>query len=60
MLWNPLHPACDPAPYRLAHEPGDATGQDDSGDLDQIGKDENFIEQMPFELLQMRRQILPN
>ena len=54
MLWNPFHPQLDPAAYRPADEPSDAAGQDDGGDLDQIGKDENFIEQMPFELLEMR------
>ena len=59
MLRNPLHPACDPAAYRPADEPSDAAGQDDGGDLDQIGKDENFIEQMPLELLEMRQQVLP-
>ena len=60
MLRNPLHPDRDPAAYRPAHEPSDAAGQDDRGDLDQIGKDENFIEQMPFELLEMRHHVLPN
>ena len=60
MLRNPLHPARDPAPYRPAHEPSDAAGQDDGGDLDQIGKDENFIEQMLLELLEMRHHVLPN
>jgi small-conductance mechanosensitive channel len=29
-------------------DPRDAAGQDYGGDLDQIGKDENFIEQMPL------------
>jgi hypothetical protein len=28
--------------------------------LDQIGKDEDFIEQMPLELLEMRHHVLPN
>jgi len=28
--------------------------------LDQIGKDENFIEQMPLEQLEMRHRVLPN
>src|SRR6516165_986179 len=46
MLWNPLDPARGPPPYRLADEPGSATGQDDRGDLDQIGEDQNIIEQM--------------
>jgi hypothetical protein len=41
-------------------EPGDAARQDDGGDLDQISKDENFIEQMLFELLEMRQHLLPN
>ena len=59
MLRNPLHPARDPAAYRPADEPSDGAGQDDGGDLDQIGKDENFIEQMPFELLEMRHHVLP-
>ena len=60
MLRNPLHPARDPAAYRPADEPGDAAGQNDGGDLGQIGKDENFIEQMPLELREMRHQVLPN
>ena len=59
MLRNPLHPARDPASYRPADEPSGAAGQNDSGDLDQIGKDENFIEQMPLELLEMRHHVLP-
>jgi hypothetical protein len=45
---------------RPAQEPGDAAGQDDGGDLDQVGKDEDFIEQMPLELLEMRYHVLPN
>jgi len=28
--------------------------------LDQIGKDEDFIEQMLLELLEMRQHLLPN
>jgi hypothetical protein len=60
MLRNPLHPARDPAPYRPADKPGGAARQDDGGDLDQIGKDENFIEQMLLELLEMRQHLLPN
>jgi hypothetical protein len=59
MLGNTLHPARGQAAYRPADEPGDAAGQDDGGDLDQIGKDENLIEQMPLELLEMRQQVLP-
>ena len=59
MLRNPLHPKLDPAAYRPADEPSDPTGKDDGGDLDQIGKNENFIEQMPFELLEMRYHVLP-
>jgi hypothetical protein len=60
MLRNPLHPELDPAAYRATDEPSDAAGQDDGGDLDQIGKNENFIEQMPFELPEMRYRALPN
>jgi hypothetical protein len=60
MLRNPLHPARDPAAYRLADEPSGAAGQDDRGDLDQIGKDQNFTEQMPLEPLEMRQHVLPN
>jgi hypothetical protein len=45
---------------RPAQKPSDAAGQDDGGDLDQIGKDEDFIEQMPLELLEMRHHVLPN
>ena len=60
MLRNPLHPEPDPAAYRPAQKPSDAAGKDDGGDLDQIGKDEDFIEQMPFELLEMRYHVLPN
>jgi hypothetical protein len=60
MLRNPLYPARDPAAYRPADEPSDAAGQDDGGDVDQIGEDENFIEQMSLELLEMRHHILPN
>jgi hypothetical protein len=45
---------------RPAQKPRDAAGQDDGGDLDQIGKDEDFIEQMPLELLEMRHHVLPN
>jgi len=59
-LRNPLYPARDPAAYRPADEPSHAAGQDDGGDLDQIGKDENFIEQMLLELLEMRHHVLPN
>ena len=59
MLLNPLRPARDPAPYRPADKPGDAARQDDGGDLDQIGKDEDFIEQMPLEQLEMRHNVLP-
>jgi len=55
MLWNPLDPARGPPPYRLADEPGSATGQDDRGDLDQIGEDQNIIEQMLLELLELRQ-----
>ena len=60
MLRNPLYPARDPAAYRPADEPSDAAGQDDGGDLDQIGKDENFVEQMLLELLEIRHHVLPN
>src|SRR5204863_5725155 len=60
VLRNSLHPELDPAAYRPAHEPGDAAGQDDGGDLDQIGKDEDFIEQLPLELLEMRHRVLPD
>jgi hypothetical protein len=60
VLWNPPYSARDPAPYGPAHEPSDAAGQDDGGDLNQIGKDEDFIEQMPLELLEMRHRVLPN
>jgi len=59
MLRNPLHPELDPAAYRPADEPSDAACQDDRGNLDQIGKDENFIKQMPFQLLEMRHHVLP-
>ena len=59
MLRNPLHPELDPAAYRPAGEPSDAARQDDGGDLDEIGKHENFIEQMPFQLLEMRHHVLP-
>jgi hypothetical protein len=59
VLGNPLHPELDPAAYRPADEPRDAAGQDDGGDLDQIGKDEDFIEQMPLELLEIRYDVLP-
>ena len=60
MLRNPLYPDPDPAEYRPADEPSHAAGQDDGGDLDQIGKDENFIEQMLLKLLEMRHDALPN
>ena len=59
MVRNPLHPEFDPAAYRPADEPSDAAGENDGGDLDQIGKDENFIKQMPFQLLEMRHHVLP-
>ena len=59
MLRNALHPELDPAAYRPAREPRDAAGEDDGGDLDQIGKNEDLIEQMPFELLEMRHHVLP-
>ena len=60
MLWDPFHPARGQAPYRPIDELSGAAGQDDRGDLDQIGKDENFIEQMLLELFEMRQQVLPN
>ena len=59
MLRNALHPELDPAADRPAREPRDAAGEDDGGDLDQIGKNEDLIEQMPFELLEMRHHVLP-
>ena len=57
---NPADPGRGPAPYRPTNNPGDSACQDDGGDLDQIGKDENFIEQMLLELLEMRQHLLPN
>ena len=60
MLRNPLHPARGPAPYRPADEPSGAAGQDDRGDLDEIGEDENIIEQMLLELLEVCHHVLPN
>ena len=59
MLRHALHPDRDPPAYRPAHEPSDAAGQDDRGDLDEIGKNENFIEQMPLELLEICYHVLP-
>jgi hypothetical protein len=59
-LRNPLHPTRGPASYRPADEPGDAAGQDDRGDLDEIGEDENIIEQMLLEPLEVRHHVLPN
>ena len=60
MLRNSLHPPRGPAPYRSANEPSGAAGQDDRGDLDEIGEDENIIEQMLLELLEVRHHVLPN
>src|SRR6516225_3086911 len=40
--------------------PGHAPRQDHRGDLDQIGKNEDFIEQVPFELLEVGHHILPD
>ena len=55
MLRNPLHPAADPALHRSADKPGDATGEDDRGNLGEIDQDENIAEQIvsqPFEMRQ--------
>jgi hypothetical protein len=60
MLRNPLHPPRGQAPYRPANEPSGAAGQDDRGDLDEIGEDQNIIEQMLLDLLEVRHHVLPN
>ena len=57
---NPADPGHGPAPYRLANNPGDPARQDDGRDLDEIGKNENFIEQVPLELLEIRHHVLPD
>ena len=57
---NPPDPADDPAPYRSANQPGDDARQNYRGDLDEVGKNENFIEQVPLELLEVRHHVLPD
>ena len=59
-FWNAPDPGHDPAPYRLADNPGDSPRQDDGGDLYEIGENENFIEQVPLELLEIRHRVLPD
>jgi|SRR6516225_2231042 hypothetical protein len=59
-LRNPLDPGRGPAPDRSADNPGDPARQDDGGDLDEIRKDEDFIEQVPFEVLEVGRHVLPD
>jgi hypothetical protein len=57
---NPADPGHGPTPYRLANNPGDPARQDDGRDLDEIGKNENLIEQVPLELLEIRHHVLPD
>jgi hypothetical protein len=57
---NPLNPSRSPAPYRPANQPRDAARENDGGDLDEIGENKDFIEQEPFELLEMRHYVLPD
>ena len=57
---NPPNPVHRPAPYRSADNPGDPTRQDDGGDLDEVGKNKDLIEQVPLELLEIGHQVLPD
>ena len=57
---NPPDPGDGPAPYRSANQPGDDARQNYCGDLDKVGKNEDFIEQVPLELLEIRHHILPD
>ena len=59
-LRNPLDPGRGPAPYRSIDKPGDAARQNDRGDLNEIGKNEDFIEHVLLELLEVRHHVLPN
>jgi hypothetical protein len=60
MLRNSLDPGCSPAPYRLANEPGDAPRQDHGGDLYEIRKNKDLIEQVLLELLKVGHHVLPD
>ena len=57
---NPPDPGDGPAPYRSANQPGDDARQNYCGDLDKVGKNEDFIEQVPLELLEIGHQVLPD
>ena len=57
---NPADPGHGPAPYRSANQPGDDARQNYGRDLDEVGKNEDFIEQVPLELLEIRHHILPD
>jgi hypothetical protein len=60
MLGNPLDPGCSPAPYRSANKPGDAPRQDHGGDLYEIRKNEDLIEQVLLKLLEVGHHVLPD
>jgi hypothetical protein len=59
-LWNPLGPAWHPVADRSANKSGHTPRENHGGDLDQIRKTEDLIEQMPFELLEVRHHVLPD
>jgi hypothetical protein len=59
-LRNPPYPGHGPAPYWPAKKPGHAPRQDHGGDLDEIGKNEDLIEQVSLKLLEVRHHILPD
>ena len=59
MLRNPLNPAGDPTLHRPADKPGNTTGENNRGDLDEIGEDENIAEQALLKLLEMPQYDLP-
>jgi hypothetical protein len=57
---NPPDPVHHLSTYRSADNPGDPTRQDDGGDLDEVGENKDFIEQVPLELLEIGRNVLPD
>ena len=55
LFWNPLQPATDPALQGSTDEPGSTTGEDDSGNLDEIDQDKNIAGQVLPKLFEKRQ-----
>src|SRR6516164_830719 len=57
---EPAESRSRPSPVSAGKPARPRPRQDHRGDLDQIGKNEDFIEQVPFELLEVGHHILPD